>query len=111
MGDFNVVRNVSERKGSTFHNHRGAEFNDFIVAADLQELKLGGRRFTWIGMGKTKLSKLDRFLISTTLLHEWPQAHNCLLLRLKGPLLTIFRCSSNLHLLTTLSSPFASSII
>lgn len=73
MGDFNVVRNATERKGSTFHQQRGADFNEFIAAADLQELKLGGRRFPWIGMGGTKLSKLDRFLISTSLLNEWPQ--------------------------------------
>lgn len=50
MGDFNVVRNASERKGSNFHQRRGAEFNDFINAADFQDLKLRGRRYTWIGM-------------------------------------------------------------
>lgn len=73
MGDFNVVRNASERKGSIFHQRRGADFNEFIATADLQELKLGGRRFTWIGMSGTKLSKLDRFLISSSLLNDWPQ--------------------------------------
>lgn len=34
---------------------------------------MGGRRYTWLGIGGTKLSKLDRFLISSTLLHDWPQ--------------------------------------
>lgn len=73
MGDFNVVRNAGERKGSTFHQRHRAEFNDFINAADLQDMKLGGRRYTWIGIRGTKLSKLDRFLVSSNLLNECPQ--------------------------------------
>lgn len=60
-------------KDAFFHPHRGAEFNEFFKAADLQYLKLRGRRYTWIGMGGTKLNKLERFLISSVLLNEWPQ--------------------------------------
>lgn len=64
LGDFNVVHNANERKGSLFHRRRSADFNEFIVAANLQEPKLVGRRFTWLGMGGAKLSKVDKFLIS-----------------------------------------------
>lgn len=70
MGDFNVVRHQDERKGSFFYKLRAAAFNDFIHAAGLQEVKLGARRFTWIGMGGTKLSKLDCFLVSPDLLND-----------------------------------------
>lgn len=72
MGDFNVVRKSDERKGSHFYQSRANAFNDFIHAAGLTELKLGGRKFTWIGMRGSKLSKLDRFLVSPSLVNDWP---------------------------------------
>lgn len=72
MGDFNVVRKPGERKGSQFHQARSTAFNYFICSAGLTELQLGGRLFTWIGMGGKKLSKLDRIMISRDLLNEWP---------------------------------------
>ncbi|GJS38456.1 RNA-directed DNA polymerase, eukaryota, reverse transcriptase zinc-binding domain protein, partial [Tanacetum coccineum] len=39
-------------------------FNSFIDNSGLIDLPLGGRLFTWIHKARTKLSKLDRFLIS-----------------------------------------------
>lgn len=75
MRDFNVVRNQDERRGSVFYQRRAAIFNEFIHATGLQELKLSARRFTWIGMGGMKLSKLDRFLVSPDLLNEWPAVY------------------------------------
>lgn len=54
MRDFNVVRNQDGRKGSFFYQQRANAFNDFIHTAGLTELKMGGRSFTWIGMGGTK---------------------------------------------------------
>lgn len=71
MGDFNSVRNEEERRGCTVHKRRAADFNAFIKATDLQELHKGGRRFTWVGQGGLKLSKLDRFLLSRELLDLW----------------------------------------
>lgn len=73
MGDFNTVRNQDERFGCSFHKRRADDFNAFIMAAQLQELQMGGRRFTWVGQGGLKLSKLDRFLLSSELLGIWPQ--------------------------------------
>lgn len=72
MGDFNVVRREDERKCSHFYQRRAAKFNEFINAAGLLELQMGGRKFTSIGMGGSKLSKLDRFLVFSDLLNVWP---------------------------------------
>lgn len=64
MGDFNVVRCAEEREGCSFNLTRATDFNNFINAAQLIEPLLGAKRFTWIGYGGSKLSKLDRFLLS-----------------------------------------------
>ncbi|GJX20972.1 RNA-directed DNA polymerase, eukaryota, reverse transcriptase zinc-binding domain protein [Tanacetum coccineum] len=66
-------------------------FNSFIDNSGLIDLPLGGRLFTWINKAGTKLSKLDRFLISkevakalpdvcvTAIDHLWSD-HNLILL-------------------------------
>ncbi|GJU14629.1 zinc finger, CCHC-type containing protein [Tanacetum coccineum] len=64
FGDMNVVRNEKERSGSVFSRHDADNFNSFIKNASLIDLPLGGRLFTWMNKAGTKLSKLDRFLIS-----------------------------------------------
>lgn len=71
MGDFNVVRCAEERMGSCFNPSKASDFNAFIDSADLIDPPLGARKFTWIGCGGLKLSKLDRFLISQELLDTW----------------------------------------
>ncbi|GJR29733.1 RNA-directed DNA polymerase, eukaryota [Tanacetum coccineum] len=72
MGDFNEVRDCSERFGSVF-NKKGAEvFNNFIATAGLVEVPLGGCSFTWCHKSATKMSKLDRFLISDNLMCTCP---------------------------------------
>lgn len=63
MGDFNVVRSESEKKGSLFYKAKAEDFNNFINHANLLDLSLGCKKFTWIGQGGAKLSKLDRFLV------------------------------------------------
>ncbi|GJW17449.1 RNA-directed DNA polymerase, eukaryota, reverse transcriptase zinc-binding domain protein [Tanacetum coccineum] len=57
--DLNEVRDETERYGTKFN-----VFNSFINDAGLFELALGGRNFTWMNKAGTKMSKLDRFLIS-----------------------------------------------
>lgn len=47
MGDFNVVRVKDERRGSVFCKRSARYFNEFISNADLFDLVLGGRKFTW----------------------------------------------------------------
>nr|GEZ94542.1 RNA-directed DNA polymerase, eukaryota [Tanacetum cinerariifolium] len=47
-------------------------FNSFIANAGLEEVPLGGSSFTWCYKSATKMSKLDRFLISKNLLITCP---------------------------------------
>nr|GFA26792.1 nucleotide-binding alpha-beta plait domain-containing protein [Tanacetum cinerariifolium] len=68
MGDFNEVRNKSERFGMLFNRHGADVFNRFISNAGLEEVPLEGCSFTWCHRSATKMSKLDRFFISDSLL-------------------------------------------
>ncbi|GJS17780.1 cytochrome P450 [Tanacetum coccineum] len=71
FGDFNEVRNESERRNSNF-DKRGADvFNDFILGENLIDMPLGGKRFTRISDDGLKFSKLDRFLINQKFGSEW----------------------------------------
>nr|GEU34783.1 RNA-directed DNA polymerase, eukaryota, reverse transcriptase zinc-binding domain protein [Tanacetum cinerariifolium] len=72
MGDFNEVRNKSERFGTLFNRHGADVFNRFISNAGLEEVPLEGCSFTWCHRSATKMSKLDRFLISDSLLCSCP---------------------------------------
>nr|GEX47024.1 RNA-directed DNA polymerase, eukaryota [Tanacetum cinerariifolium] len=67
MGDFNEVRCKSDIFGSMFYSHGADVFNSFIDRAGLVEVPLGGSRFTWCHKSATKMSKLDRFLVSENL--------------------------------------------
>nr|GEV20669.1 RNA-directed DNA polymerase, eukaryota [Tanacetum cinerariifolium] len=72
MGDFNDVRYKSDRFGLVF-NVQGADvFNSFVANAGLKEVPLGGSSFTCCHKSATKMSKLDRFLISKNLLITCP---------------------------------------
>ncbi|GJR59837.1 RNA-directed DNA polymerase, eukaryota [Tanacetum coccineum] len=64
MGDFNEVRHKEERFGTIFNNHNAMVFNSFISSSGLVEVPLGGCAFTWCHKSGSKMSKLDRFLIS-----------------------------------------------
>nr|GEY02710.1 RNA-directed DNA polymerase, eukaryota [Tanacetum cinerariifolium] len=64
MGDFNVVRYASERYGSSFHSLNANEFNRFIANSHLIKISLCGYSFTWSDKHASKMSKLDRFLVS-----------------------------------------------
>nr|GEX06243.1 RNA-directed DNA polymerase, eukaryota, reverse transcriptase zinc-binding domain protein [Tanacetum cinerariifolium] len=72
MGDFNEVRDISERFGSIFNKHGAEAFNSFIVNAGLVEVPLGGGSFTWCHKSTKKMSKLDRFLIFDNLMCSCP---------------------------------------
>ncbi|GKD31485.1 RNA-directed DNA polymerase, eukaryota, reverse transcriptase zinc-binding domain protein, partial [Tanacetum coccineum] len=68
FGDMNEVRSVHERYGSLFSRNEAEVFNSFINNASLIDLPMGGHSFTWMNKTGTKLSKLDRFLISKDVL-------------------------------------------
>ncbi|PWA76634.1 RNA-directed DNA polymerase, eukaryota [Artemisia annua] len=72
MGDFNEVRYEHERFGSTFNIQGANAFNNFISLAGLIDLPLEGYTYTWAHKSASKMSKLDRFLISDGLLMSFP---------------------------------------
>ena len=69
-GDFNLIREVSE-KNSLLYDHKLMDsFNEFIRKFNLREIPLGGLKFTWSNKQiNPVLVKLDRFLVST----EWEE--------------------------------------
>ncbi|GJY84363.1 RNA-directed DNA polymerase, eukaryota [Tanacetum coccineum] len=69
MGDFNEVRYASKRHGSVFHATNAAEFNTFIANSHLNDIPLGSYSFTWSDKYASKMSKLDRFLVSNGILN------------------------------------------
>ncbi|PWA66146.1 RNA-directed DNA polymerase, eukaryota [Artemisia annua] len=73
FGDFNEVREESERCGSVFDPHGVALFNEFINDTELVDLPIGGRKFTWMNKSWSKMSKLDRFLVSESIISEQPE--------------------------------------
>ncbi|GJS66564.1 putative RNA-directed DNA polymerase, eukaryota, reverse transcriptase zinc-binding domain protein [Tanacetum coccineum] len=72
FGDLNVVCNEQERFGSIFSSHEADHFNVFIDSSCLIDLPIGGCYYTWMNKAGTKLSKLDRFLISDDILEDIP---------------------------------------
>ena len=72
FGDMNAVRNEQERVGSIFNNIEADHFNSFIDTTGLVDLPIRGRCFTWMNKACTKLSKLDRFLISEDVIDSLP---------------------------------------
>ncbi|GJT35363.1 RNA-directed DNA polymerase, eukaryota [Tanacetum coccineum] len=81
MGDFNEVRTQDERHGSIFNAHGADAFNLFISSAGLEEVPLDGCKFTWCHKSGSKMSKLDRFLISEGLLNSCPNISSITLYR------------------------------
>nr|GEX77953.1 RNA-directed DNA polymerase, eukaryota, reverse transcriptase zinc-binding domain protein [Tanacetum cinerariifolium] len=82
MGDFNEVHTKCERFGFVINRQGADAFNSFISNAGLEEVPLGGCSFTWCHNSATKMRKLDRFLISNSLMcfdklveDSWKEAH------------------------------------
>ncbi|GKB19877.1 RNA-directed DNA polymerase, eukaryota, partial [Tanacetum coccineum] len=72
MGDFNEVRRKEDRWGTSFNVFGTRVFNQFISSAGLVEIQLEGYNFTWAHPSASKMSKLDRFLVSDGLLSIFP---------------------------------------
>jgi hypothetical protein len=65
-GDFNIIRNQSEKNNNRYNNRWPSLFNAVINSLDLRELELSGRQFTWANnLQVLTFEKLDRILIST----------------------------------------------
>ncbi|GJS58787.1 RNA-directed DNA polymerase, eukaryota [Tanacetum coccineum] len=73
MGDFNEVRSKDERLGSVFNQFSARNFDHFITSSGLVYVKLEGYAFTWSHPSATKMSKLDRFLVTylRILIRRW----------------------------------------
>ncbi|GKV51081.1 hypothetical protein SLEP1_g57759 [Rubroshorea leprosula] len=75
-GDFNAVRGPEERRGKLRESPGMKDFDEFIVATDLVDVKLTNRRYTWYKPDGTARSRLNRFLLSTEMSNmegEWIQ--------------------------------------
>ncbi|GKD01974.1 RNA-directed DNA polymerase, eukaryota [Tanacetum coccineum] len=72
MGDFNEVRSKDERLGSMFNQISVRNFDHFITSSGLVDVKLEGYAFTWSHPSATKMSKLDRFLITEGIISLFP---------------------------------------
>nr|KAJ0208910.1 hypothetical protein LSAT_V11C400195770 [Lactuca sativa] len=64
FGDFNVVREASERLGSIFCSTFAQYFNGFIEYDGRINVPMVGKRFTRFDAIGAKISKLDQFLVS-----------------------------------------------
>ncbi|KAJ9560860.1 hypothetical protein OSB04_006020 [Centaurea solstitialis] len=74
LGDFNAVRRQEERSGTFFDSDEAACFNNFISCAGLHDIQFVGRRFTRFNKAGTKMSKLDRYLVSANFFNHWKDA-------------------------------------
>ncbi|GKE80015.1 RNA-directed DNA polymerase, eukaryota, reverse transcriptase zinc-binding domain protein, partial [Tanacetum coccineum] len=72
MGDFNEVRDASERFGLVLNERQTNIFNEFITNSSLIDISLGGHRFTWTDKWGFKMSKLDGFLIFESFYDVFP---------------------------------------
>ncbi|GJV39139.1 RNA-directed DNA polymerase, eukaryota [Tanacetum coccineum] len=72
MGDFNEVHKNAERSGLVFNVQGADACNMFISNAGFEVVPLGGCLFTWCHKSATKMSKIDQFLISESLLSLCP---------------------------------------
>ncbi|GJT97900.1 RNA-directed DNA polymerase, eukaryota [Tanacetum coccineum] len=95
MGDFNEVRKKAERFGLVFNVQGADAFNLFISNASLEEVPLGGCSFTWCHKSATKMSKLDRFLISESLMSACPNISAITLDRYLSDHRPILMCESH----------------
>nr|GEW32689.1 RNA-directed DNA polymerase, eukaryota [Tanacetum cinerariifolium] len=105
LGDFNEVRTEKERFGSLFNRASARDFNSFISSAGLVEIKSEGCSYTWSHPSATKMSKLDRFLVSEGIISNFsaitagsmPWWNKLGILSLLAPFLFIFVMES-LHI-------------
>ena len=69
-GEFNIIRNPSEKNNSRFDARWPFLVNAIIDGLDLRELEMSGRKFTWANsLPNPTFKKLDRILVST----DWEQ--------------------------------------
>jgi len=84
VGDFNSIRTKEERKslvvGSNYSREM-REFNEFIEKAELMDIPMVGRKFTWYKPNGTAKSRIDRVLVSKEWMEEWLNSKQIVLSR------------------------------
>jgi len=76
-GDFNAIRNRSERKRVKERGVQASELNDFNSFIDsnlLMELPIVGKNFMWFKNDGSVKSRIDRVLVSEDWLRLWPMS-------------------------------------
>ncbi|KAL5148468.1 putative ribonuclease H protein [Glycine soja] len=84
MGDFNSIRNTSERMGLSqrgVDDRHMIEFNEWIADLELEEPTCVGRKFTWFRPNGAAKSRLDRALVTAEWLNKWPSSSQFILNR------------------------------
>lgn len=73
-GDFNLIRNVSEKNNENINYHWADEFNNWINYWGLVELKNPMRSYSWTNNQEEApvMALLDRALVSTSLEAKYP---------------------------------------
>lgn len=69
------MRYKEDRRGFVFNIREALEFNNFIVEAQMKEILLVDRRFTWINKSGSSMSKLDKIFCSQCFQVIWPDLH------------------------------------
>ena len=57
------------------------EFNEFIEKAELMDIPMVGRKFTWYKPNGTAKSRIDRVLVSKEWMEEWLNSKQIVLSR------------------------------
>ncbi|XP_058762006.1 uncharacterized protein LOC131635401 [Vicia villosa] len=72
-GDFNVVVCKRERRGSGSRSRTSEmkDFAEFILHSNLIDVQCKGKRYSWFSGGGLSMSRIDRFLLSDSLILEW----------------------------------------
>ncbi|KAL5166688.1 hypothetical protein HKD37_18G051603 [Glycine soja] len=77
LGDFNSIRNPTERIGKSerlFGENSMQEFNEWIDDLEVLKVPSVGRQYTWFRSNGESRSRLDRFLISPEWRDRWPES-------------------------------------
>ncbi|XP_068486295.1 uncharacterized protein [Phaseolus vulgaris] len=77
VGDFNSIRTKDERKSLVSSSNYSREihgFNEFIEKAELLDIPMVGRKFTWYKPNGTVKSRIDRVLVSKKWMEVWPNS-------------------------------------
>jgi hypothetical protein len=69
-GDFNIIRNPSEKNNSRYNDRWPLLFNAIFETLNFRELEMTEMKYTWANYAEVPtFEKLDRILVTT----EWEQ--------------------------------------